>query len=264
MIVILSYFHTRIGTIIFDSFPRGQLSDVMPTRLYDIMTQQNKEEFFIQAFEDLKLLNYYFQVPSEWARGHREMVMLSIMINQYISPEIEESISSLCKVFSEKMKSTEDIFTGFYTKELKDYNEKDKERIKKNEKVIKEWVRDFYWEIIEETRKVSEEEIISSLLDDRYVFESLEKMSKELKAISKEINKSDKQVKTNSKINKAISNLNRIIDDLYEGFIEKMTILDIENQNGFLSTDEEIESEIQMRKKELLDILQGEISREEE
>jgi len=36
-------------------------------------------------------------------------------------------------------------------RELKDYDEKDKERIKKNEIIIKEWLRDFYWEIIEET-----------------------------------------------------------------------------------------------------------------
>ncbi|MHA2393789.1 MAG: hypothetical protein ACXAEX_17775 [Promethearchaeota archaeon] len=264
MIVILSYFHTRIGTVIFDAFPRSRLDEGMPNRLYDIMTQQNEEEFFTQAFEDLKLLNYYFQVPSDWARGYREMVMLSIVINQYISPEIEESISSLCKEFTEKMQSTEDIFTGFYMRELKDYDEKDKERIKKNETIIKGWVRDFYWEIIEETRKVSEEEIISSLLDDRYVFESLEKMSEELKTISKEINKSDENVRNNSDIKNAISSLNTIIDDLYEGFIEKMTILDIENQNGLLTTDDEMELDVQMRKKKLLQILQGEVSEEKE
>ena len=114
-------------------------------RLYDIMTQQKEEEFFTHSFGNLKVLNYYFQIRSDWARGNKEMVMVTIMTRQQISPEIEESISILCKEFSKKMQTTGDIFTGFYIKELSTYDVSDKERIKKNETLIKDWVNDLYW-----------------------------------------------------------------------------------------------------------------------
>ncbi|MFW9939422.1 MAG: zinc ribbon domain-containing protein [Candidatus Thorarchaeota archaeon] len=146
MIVLLSYFHSKIGATVFYSFPETPLDKDITNRLYDIMTQQNEEEFFSLSFENLKILNFYFQIPSEWARGKKEMVMLSIIIKQQISPEIEESISILCKKFSEKMQSNEDIYTGFYTLELTKHDEVDKERIIKNQNLIKASVQDLYWD----------------------------------------------------------------------------------------------------------------------
>jgi hypothetical protein len=58
----------------------------------------------------------------------------------------------------------------------------------------------------------------------------------------------------------SISNLNKIIVDLEEGFIEKMVSLEIENEEGLFPTEEEMEADIKKRKKELLQVLQGEIS----
>ena len=57
MNVILSYFHTRIGTSIFYSFPKAQLDKEMSDRLYDIMTQQKEQELFIHSFENIKIIN---------------------------------------------------------------------------------------------------------------------------------------------------------------------------------------------------------------
>ncbi|MFX0083561.1 MAG: hypothetical protein ACFE94_17575 [Candidatus Hodarchaeota archaeon] len=264
MIVILSYFHTRIGTSVFYSFPETPLDKEITVRLYDIMTQQNEEEFFIHSFKNLKILNFYYQIPSEWARGKKEMVMISIIINQQISLEIEESISLLCKNFSEKMQFNEEIYTGFYTYELNKHDEIDKKRIIENENLIKQSVQDLYWEIVEETRKKSEEQKITLLLNDRYIFESLEKMSRELKIISREINSYENPPKANSNIKNSISNLNKIIDDLYEGFIEKMSSLDLENQEDLFPPDEEMDVEIKKSKEELLQVLQGEIDGEED
>ena len=258
MNVILSYFHTRIGTSVFYSFPKAQLDKEMSDRLYDIMTQQKEQELFIHSFENFKIINFYFQIISEWARGKREMVMISIVFNQQISPEIEESMSSLCKRFSEAMQSEEDIFTGFYIKDIKQYEE-DKARILKNEPIIKKMVQNLYWETLEETKKKSEEEKITLLLNDRYIFESLEKMSTELKKINSEIEECENPPKASSDIRISISNLNRIIDDLYEGFMEKMVSLEIENEEGLFPTEEDMEVDIKKRKKELRRLLQGEI-----
>ncbi len=261
MIVILSHFHTKIGPTVFYTFPKTQLEEEIIERIIEVMNQPKKEEFLTQTVEDLRLLNYYFQIHSDWARGKKEMLMVSIKINQQISPEIEGVISILCKRFSDKMQSNEDIFTGFHIKELNRYDENDKERIRENESLIKEWVQDLYWEIFDDTRKKSEEEKITTLLDDRYIFESLEKMSTELKKLSKEIKLSEDFLRANLNIRESISNLENMIDDLYEGYIEKMTEFDIEDETGLFSTEEELEVDIQKRKKELLRILEGEVLR---
>jgi hypothetical protein len=233
-------------------------------RLYDVMTQQKGEEFFIHSFEDFKFLNYYFQIPSEWARGFREMVMVSIIVYHQLSPEIEASIAELCKNFAEMMQSNEDIYSGFYINEIDKRNEIQKEKIKKNEQIIKKGIKDLYWETIEETRKKSEEQKLTQLESDRYIFESLEDMSKELKIISKEMENTENNLKTNTNIKDSVTSLKRIINDLYEGFIEKMTILDLEEENGLLPTNGELDSDIQMIKKDLLKVLEDEVSEEKD
>ncbi|MFX1418142.1 MAG: hypothetical protein ACFE9N_04385 [Promethearchaeota archaeon] len=227
----------------------------LSARIYDVMDQPSKEEFLTQTFENLKLLNYYFQIYSDWARGRKEMVMVSILIYQQISPEIEENISDLCKDFSEKMQTTEEIFTGLHRKDLNNYNGDDKERIRKNEFLIKSWLRELYWEILEVMRKISEEEKITLLLDDRYIFESLEAMSRELKKITEEINLNEESLKKNTTIRRSISNLSQIINDLNEGYIEKMTNIDIESE---FTGEEELDIDIQKSKKEFLRVLEGE------
>ncbi|MFX1366535.1 MAG: hypothetical protein ACFFCE_15425 [Promethearchaeota archaeon] len=266
MIIVLSYFHTRIGTDIFYTFPETPLDNEISNRIYDVMTQQRDEEFFTHTFGNLKLLNYYFQIQSDWARGHREMLMLSIMINQLVSPEIEESIKSLCKEFVSRMRSTQSIFTGFYFKEISKYDDDDKQKITESNILIKEWIKDLYWETLEESRKKSEEEKITLLLNDRYIFESLEKMSNEIKNISREIelNTNKKILKSYKKIKNSLQNLNKIIEDLYGGYIEKMSVVDIEDENGFFSTDEDVKLDTQKTKKELIQLLEREINRKKE
>jgi len=263
MIVILSYFHTKIGPSIFYSFPKIQVNKEVQDRIFDLMNQPKKEEFLTQSFESLKLLNYYFQIYSEWARGKKEMLMLSIMTNQQIPIEIEENISNSGKKFSEKMQSNEEIFTGFHIKDLNDYDDTDQERIRKNDSLIKDWVQDLYWEILDNTRKISEEKKITLLLNDRYIFESLEKMSREVKKISRAIDLSEDSLKKNINIRDAVSNLNEIIDDLYEGYIEKMTNVDIEDENSLFSIEEGVDTDAQKSKKELLRVLEGEVNRKE-
>jgi hypothetical protein len=263
MNVILSYFHTRIGTSVFYSFPKTQLDKEMSERLYDILNQRKEEELFIHSFENLKIINFYFQIISDWARGKREMVMISIVINQLISPDIEESMSSLCKRFSKTMQSEEDIYTGFYINDIKQHEE-DKARILKYESLIKEMVKNLYWETLEETKKKSEQEKITLLQNDRYIFESLEMMSTEIKKINLELEKFEHPPQAISDVKISISNLDKIIEDLNEGFMEKMVSLEIENEDALFPPDDEMELDIKKNKKELLQVLQGEISEDDD
>jgi hypothetical protein len=100
-----------------------------------------------------------------------------------------------------------------------------------SEEFIKKMVQDLYWEIVEQAKKKSEEEKNTLLLNDRYIFKSLQQMSAELKKISSELQNLENPPENDSEVGVAISNLKKIIDDLYAGFVEKMVRLDIGNKD---------------------------------
>jgi hypothetical protein len=262
MIVILSYFHTRIGTCVYDSFPKANLDkEKILERIPDIMTRQNQEEFFTQSFENIALLNYYFEIWSEWARGKREMLMITLLFNQQISPEIEKSIAAVCKESIEIMQSNEEIYPGFYIKDIATREDDEKELILENEKVIKDWIVDLYWKIFDETRKKTEEEKITLLLNDRYIFESLEKMSTELGKIDTSImDCKECPHKSSDVIKNSTTRLHTLIDGLYEAFMEKMASIDIEGEEELFSPEDDMDIDIEDRKKQLLQVLEDEIN----
>jgi hypothetical protein len=140
------------------------------------MDQQFNEGFFTHSFENLKSMNYYFEIHSDWARGNKEMLMVSAVIDQQIIPEIEEKISDLCVEFSEQLQSNEEIYTAFYINDI-NYHENEKEIIVKNEALVKAWLINLYWTIIEDTREKTEEEKIAILLNDKHMFDTLEVLS---------------------------------------------------------------------------------------
>ncbi|MFX1591496.1 MAG: hypothetical protein ACFFB6_03320 [Promethearchaeota archaeon] len=177
-IVALSYFHRKIGPLVFYSYPQDILERDLSIKIANIMDQQFSEGFFTHSFESLKSLNYYFEIHSDWARGNTEMLMVSIIIDQQIPAEVEEKISILCTDFSEQLQSNEEIYTAFYINDVNNFDEEDEESIIKNESLIKAWVQNLYWVIIEDTREKTEEEEIAILLNDRHIFKTLEKLSK--------------------------------------------------------------------------------------
>ena len=176
-IVTLSYFHRKIGPLVFYSYPKNILDKNLSVKIANIMDQQLEEGFFTHSFENLKSMNYYFEIHSDWARGNSEMLMISIIIDQQISPEVEEKILILCSEFSKRLQSNEEIFTAFYINELNNFDEEDQENVITNDSLIKAWVNNLYWTIIEETREKTEEEKIALLLDEIHIFQTLEKLS---------------------------------------------------------------------------------------
>jgi hypothetical protein len=177
-IVALNYFHRKIGPLVFYSYPEGFLDEELSVRIANIMDQTFSEGFFTHSFETLNSMNYYFEIHSEWARGNKEMLMVSIIFDQQTTTEIEHNISGLCVDFSEKLQSNEEIFTAFYINDLSNFEETDKDNIIKHDSLIKAWVKNLYWAIIEETREKSEEEKIAILLNKKHIFKVLEILSK--------------------------------------------------------------------------------------
>ncbi len=176
-IVALSWFHRKIGPLVVYSYPKDSLDKDLSSKIANFMDQQFNEGFFTHSFENLRSLNYYFEIHSDWARGNKEILMVSTIVDQQLSPEIEEQISDLCIEFSERLRSNEEIFTAFYINDL-NYHENDKERIIKNESLIKVWVETLYYAILENTREKTVEEKIAILLNDKHIFETLEKLSR--------------------------------------------------------------------------------------
>ena len=161
----------------FYSYPKDILDKDLSGKIANIMDQQFSEGFFTHSFENLKSMNYYFEIHSDWARGNKEMLMVSTILDQQIPPEIEERISILCAEFSEQLQSNEEIFTAFYIKDINNFDDDDQESIIKNDSLIKAWVNNLYWAIIEDTREKTEEEKIAILLNDRHIFKTHEKLS---------------------------------------------------------------------------------------
>jgi hypothetical protein len=104
--------------------------------------------------------------------------MVSIILDQQISTEIEEKISILCTEFSEQLQSNEEIYTAFYINDINNFDEEDQEKIRKNESLIAAWVVNLYWAIVEDTREKTEEEEIAALLNDKHIYMIIEKLSK--------------------------------------------------------------------------------------
>jgi hypothetical protein len=142
------------------------------------MDQTVSEGFFTHSFENKISMNYYFEIHSDWARGNKEMLMVSIIFDRQITAEVEKNILILFREFTEKLQSNEEVFTAFYINDINNLEEDDKKSIIKNDNLIKVWVKELYWAIIEETREKSEEEKIASLLNLRYIFLTLKKLSK--------------------------------------------------------------------------------------
>lgn len=177
-IVALSYFHRKIGPLVFYSFPEGMLDEDLSVKIANIMDQQFSEGFFTHSFETLNSMNYYFEIHSDWARGNKEMLMVSIIFDKQTTIEIEANVTILCEEFSEKLQSNEEIFTAFYTNDLNNFEVHDREKIIKNDSLIKKWVINLYWATIEDTREKTEEEKIAILLNKKHIFLTLKKLSK--------------------------------------------------------------------------------------
>jgi len=176
-IVALCHFHRKIGPLVFYYYPEGILEEDLSVRIANIMDQTFNEGFFTHSFEKLNSMNYYFEIHSDWARGNKEMLMGSIILEK-ITPEMEQNVSTLLNEFSEKLKSNDDIFTAFWMNELNNFDENEGEAIVKNNSLIKLWVKELYWATVEVTKEKTEEEKIAYLLNKKHIFLTLRNLSK--------------------------------------------------------------------------------------
>jgi hypothetical protein len=154
------------------------LDDELSSRIANIMDQQFTEGFFTHSFKETITMNYYFEIQSDWARGNRDMLMVSIIFNQQTKADTEEKVKNLCVNFSQRLKSNEEIYTAFHISDINNFEENEQDLIIKNNDLVKLWVKELYWATVEVTREKTEEERLASILSKRHIFLTIKKLTK--------------------------------------------------------------------------------------
>ncbi|NVM36767.1 MAG: hypothetical protein HWN81_14315 [Candidatus Lokiarchaeota archaeon] len=146
--IALSYFARKKGPLVFYSYPEGILDEGLSIQIANIMDQAFKEGFFVhQSSTVSSSLNYYFEIPSEWARGNKEMLMISVNLDKPTNQLLEESIQEICTDFVLQLKNTKGLFKALYMKVIDKFPEKDHSDIKKINESLRTKIKEFYKEI---------------------------------------------------------------------------------------------------------------------
>jgi hypothetical protein len=118
------------------------------------MDQAYEEGYYVHMSSIVpSSLNYYFEIPSEWARGNKEMLMISVILEKPISKLLGHNIQEICTDFATKLKNIEGLFKALYVKEIEKFSEKEHSNIKKINESLRRKIEDFYQEISISTKQ---------------------------------------------------------------------------------------------------------------
>lgn len=145
--VVLSYFHRRIGPLTFYSFPEDALSDQDKGRVANIGFEAAKNGFIVHQSSLLSSINQYFEIPSDWARGKKEILALSVILDISIDREVEGIVQILCKDFIEEIKTNKNQYKSLYANVEKISDEERKEA-KKSSEILRVKIKEFYEKIV--------------------------------------------------------------------------------------------------------------------
>ena len=141
--LILSYFDRIIGPRLFITFPENiieELGEEYLKQVADLLDTPDDDGFFTHNFSpELKTANWMFSIPSSWARGRTELMMISVLIS-----EEEPDYFAYEKIFSkfvDRIKIHPQIFKALY----RETGPKgDMEDIKKELEILKEELQKVY------------------------------------------------------------------------------------------------------------------------
>jgi len=126
----LMYFDTVIGPEVFFSYPTSVIDGVR-RKMEGFFDLDMRNNFFEVSLieENIKITNLSFEIPSSWARGKVEMVMISIISEKdYIS----ELSYKVLKEYSFKIMSLANVYKAFYTRGYLNINDNETD-LKKEE-----------------------------------------------------------------------------------------------------------------------------------
>lgn len=116
MCVVLTYFHRLTGPIVFHITPASKITAQLQEACATWMDAKIEPGFFKTdaSVAGLPALNNLFEMKSEWARGQKEMVMISLVTDTKQNAFIEDAVETIFTEFVDKMKKEPGLFKGFY------------------------------------------------------------------------------------------------------------------------------------------------------
>lgn len=113
MHLVLTFFHKVKGPEILMSYPEVELEEDIIEKLIRFFDLEINETFFeiILINKKKRIINLYFEVISDWARGNREFAMLSLIMKEKYESRL---IYTFLVDTVQKIRSKERIFKAFY------------------------------------------------------------------------------------------------------------------------------------------------------
>ncbi len=142
--VTLSYFQRKKGLTIFYSYPENFLKAKEKENLADLMELIVGEGFFVHQSSLISSLNYYFEIPSDWARGKKELLMISIILDTAITQEIEKTIEVDCLNFVAELKNNKEFFKALYIEDIDLFQVEEHSNIKKMSEKLRSILKEIY------------------------------------------------------------------------------------------------------------------------
>lgn len=122
MQLVVTFFHRTRGPLVFLSYPEVKLEENIIQKLLRFFDLEIGEDFIeiILINQHKKVINLYFDLPSDWARGKKEEIMLSLIMKEDYNSRL---IYSFLIDAVHQIRSTENIFKAFYKDD--DYVDRD-------------------------------------------------------------------------------------------------------------------------------------------
>ncbi|NVM52163.1 MAG: tetratricopeptide repeat protein [Candidatus Helarchaeota archaeon] len=158
----LNFFNTIRGPQILCHFP-DSLGVEKAQQIANLLniSELIKQKFFVyETSPHFKTVNYYFEISSEWARGKKEMLLLSlILINEPI--EQIHVFEELLKRISASVAGVKDAYKGFY---LYDVGKEDYDEIEEINEIICKKIESFL-DDTKETLKIAQETLLDRVME---------------------------------------------------------------------------------------------------
>ncbi len=116
MHVALLYFDTLLGPELLQSVPEA-LSEKISSAVKKLMDASAKGELYEYSFmaEHVKVIHHPFEIPSPWARGQVETIMVSILVEENLKGEI---FKEPLLAFAKNLLANKDSYLAFYPRKI--------------------------------------------------------------------------------------------------------------------------------------------------
>lgn len=113
MLLTLTYFHQIKGPSVLISYPDVKLEEDIVHRLLNFFDLEIDETFFeiVLITKKKKIINFHFEIPSDWGRGKKEFAMLSLIMKREYESEL---VYAFIVDASYKILKTKNVFKALY------------------------------------------------------------------------------------------------------------------------------------------------------